>query len=58
MSFLNDPARLIDCPNCDGTFMPEDPKCEFCGYKNPKYWDFEGTQQKINDMKRYEDFKE
>lgn len=28
----NNPARLLDCPNCDGTYWPEDEKCSLCGY--------------------------
>ncbi len=30
---LNNPARLLDCPNCDGQYWPEDLECSFCGYK-------------------------
>lgn len=32
-SALNNPARLLDCPECDGTYWPEDSECSFCGYK-------------------------
>ena len=33
MNYFNDPARLLDCPCCDGQNFPEDTICWSCGTK-------------------------
>lgn len=45
---FNDPALLLDCPFCDGTYWPGDTHCSFC--KNQVVSDAEINR--MNEMER------